>query len=168
MTDRRHVICIPFVPEKLYAQTYEWSKRRKDVIPWPIKDYDTTAYWRMLLYCWKEPGDTVIVEHDMRPTDGVVEEMLACDQPWCTSPYRGSPNKREPDLIDGLGCVKFSETLKAEVPNLMRVVSEIAEPGLPAMIWKRLDVRIAGELRLNGYVPHTHQRSTHLHYEKVT
>ena len=167
MTDHRYVICVPFVPEKLYAQTYEWSSRREDVIPWPIKDYDHTAYWRMLMYAWKELGDTVIVEQDMLPADGVVEEMLACDQPWCTSPYRGSPNRREPDLIDGLGCVKFSETLKSNEFDLMRVVGEMSEHGLPAKIWKRLDVRIAQSLRARGYEPHTHARSTHLHYEKV-
>ena len=166
MTDRRHVICVPFVPDKLYAQTFEWSKLRQDVIPWPIKDYDTTAYWRMLFYSWQELGDLVVVEHDMLPADGVVEEMLACDQPWCTSPYRGA-NKKEPDIIDGLGCVKFSETLKSNEFDLMRVVGEMSEPGLPAKIWKRLDVRIAKSLRTRGYEPHTHARSTHLHYETV-
>lgn len=167
MTDRRHVICVPFVPEKLYAQTYEWSKDRPDVIAWPIKDYDFTAYWRMLLYCWQAPGDTVVVEHDMLPADGVVDEMIACPEPWCTSPYRASPNKKELDIVDGLGCVKFSVTLKSNEFDLMRVVGEMSEHGLPAKIWKRLDVRIAKALRARGYGPHTHQRSIHLHYEKA-
>lgn len=162
----RHVVHIPFVPEKLYAQTFEWSKLRDDVIPWPINDYDYTAYWRMLLYAWKERCDTVVVEHDMLPADGVIEEMVACDQPWCTSPYRGA-NKNAPDIVDGLGCVKFSETLKSNEFDLMRVVGEMEEDGLPAKIWKRLDVRIAKALRARGYEPHTHRRSTHLHYERV-
>jgi hypothetical protein len=161
------MIYIPFVPGMAYAQTFEWARRRPDVVPWPIQADDYTGYFRMLSAVWEEGGPSVIVEHDMLPADNVIVDMCVCDQPWCTSPYRASPNKNEPDLIEGLGCVKFSEVLKAEVPNLMRVVSEMAEPGLPAMIWKRLDVRIAGELRLNGYVPHTHQRSIHLHYEKA-
>lgn len=167
MTSTRHVICVPFVPEKLYAQTYEWSKRRKDVIPWPIREYDHTAYWRMLSYAWKERGDTIIVEHDMLPADGVIEEMLTCTAPWCTSPYRGSPNKNEPDVIAGLGCTKFSEVLKANEFDLMRVVGEMSEDGLPAKTWKRLDVRIARALRARGYTPHTHRRSIHLHYERA-
>ena len=160
------MIYIPFVPNKVYGQTFEWAQRRPDVIPWPIREDDYTGYFRLLASCWEEPGNTVIVEHDMLPANNVVLRMLVCRQPWCTSPYRGSPNKNEPDLIDGLGCVKFSAELKRSEPYLMRVVSEIAEPGLPAKIWKRLDVRIAGELRLRGYAPHTHERSTHLHYER--
>ncbi len=163
----RGVICIPFVPEKLYAQTFEWSKARPDVLPWPIRLDDWTAYWRMLSHAWQELGDLAVVEHDMLPADGVVEEMLACPAPWCTSPYRASPNRNEPDLIEGLGCTKFSEALKLRESDLMRVVGEIAEPGLPAKIWKRLDVRIARVLRTRKYAPHTHKRSTHLHYDRA-
>lgn len=163
----RHVLYIPFVPGQVYTQTFEWAQRRADAVPWPIQDHDWSGYWRMLDACWMEPGNTIIVEHDMLPADGVIGDMLLCDQPWCTSPYRGSPNKNEPDLTVGLGCVKFSAELKANEFDLMRVVGEMSEPGLPAKIWKRLDVRIAKALRARGYEPHTHQRSTHLHYERA-
>lgn len=162
------VIYMPFVSDLMYAQTFEWGRGRPDVVPWPILLHDYTAYCKMLSAVWMEQEDTVIVEHDMLPADGVIEEMVSCEHLWCASPYRASPNKNEPDLIYGLGCTKFSASLKAEESDLMRVVSEIKAPGLPAKDWRRMDVHISGQLRRRSYEPHVHRRSTHLHYEKVS
>lgn len=163
-----HVIYVPFVPGMVRLPTFEWGRRRPDVIPYPIREDDVTGYFRLLTRVWDEWEDTIIVEQDMLPGEGVIEDMLACDQPWCTSPYRASPNKDVPDCIEGLGVVKFSAALKVDVPHLMRVVGENADFGMSAKTWKRMDVRIAGELRLNGHAPHTHGRSTHLHYERAS
>lgn len=162
------MIFIPLIPGMLSAATYKWARDRTDVEEWPLAKDDNRAYWRMLNFLWNTKGldDLTIVEHDMLPADGVIEEMVHCEEPWCTSPYRCGL-ATTPDLIDGLGCTNFSQSLRLAYPQVMRVVSCIAAHGLPAKDWRRLDVRIAQVLRGFGFEPHVHRRSIHLHYEKL-
>lgn len=163
-------VFVPFISNMLKSDTYQWTRGRPDVEMYPLRSDDNRAYWRMLNFLWSSEhvlDDLTIVEHDMLPAPNVIEEMTSCDEPWCTSPYRCSPAD-VPDLIDGLGCTSFSKALRLAHPEVMRVVSCIADHGVPAKDWRRLDVRIASVLRGFGYEPHTHRRSIHLHYEAYT
>jgi hypothetical protein len=120
---------------------------------------DPESYWRLLHTLWTEPGDLVLIEHDMVPAEGVTDAMTACPRPWCTSPYRIAHSW----LTEGLGCVRLAARLKQRHPDLMTKLGEITGDGLPPRDWHRLDTRLARLLRGHGYAPHTHRRSTHLH-----
>ncbi|HEY8976306.1 MAG TPA: hypothetical protein VIN75_18975 [Burkholderiaceae bacterium] len=125
----------------------------------PLDPADMSAYWRLLAEQWHEPGDLLIVEHDVGIHADVVEGLTACPEPWCGHPYRiGS------QLLVCLGCTRFSAALKASEPDLLDVVGEDGTGGLPARDWRRLDVRLLDELHRRGYRQHEHQPAvTHFH-----
>jgi hypothetical protein len=152
-------VVVPYVPGLLHAQTEAFANARDDAHLHDVSGSDD-AYFRLLAEEWHMDGDLLIVEQDMVPAPGVVEEMLACRWPWCASPFEVA-NRQE--ITDGLGCTKFSAMLKALRPQLMRTVGEICDDGLPAKNWRRLDTRISRTLRAAGHRPHLHAVSTHLH-----
>lgn len=155
---------VPFVPGMLEARTLAWADEN-DALPIVLSCADPTDYWDLLASWWfvhssGEDGPLVVVEQDVLPADGVVDDMAACPELWCSSPYQLGTGVW---LDEGLGCTKFSADLMAAHPDLMARVGEIDDDGLPAKDWHRLDVRIARVLRDLGYAPHTHRRSKHLH-----
>lgn len=151
---------VPFVPGMLNERTQAWAEAC-GVPSWELDPDDDTAYWWLLAEHWlMGHHDLVVVEQDIVPAPGVVERMLACPRPWCSSPYPISGGY----LLDtGLGCTKFAARLKTRHPDFMDRVGSIDDDGLPARNWRRLDVRIARTLRDLGYRPHRHARSEHLH-----
>jgi hypothetical protein len=178
------LIVVPYTPEKLYPETAQWAvdnnARMYDVSSSP------DAYYKALCKWWAEDGDLLIVEHDILPADGVVDEMLACLQPWCSSPYQlahvssalystidGVTSELFSQKIvdhclagnksydtDALGCTKFSAELKAELPDLVIESGTLA--GWTPYVWWLNDVRISGLLRRAVMTPHLHAPSTHL------
>ena len=150
-------VVVPAVPGMLHETTREWAGAH-DAAVYDLEP-DAEAYWRLLAREWAEPGDLVIVEHDMLPADGVTEAMAACPRPWCSSPYRIEHSW----LVDGLGCVKLAGRLKQQHPDLMIRLGELADDGAPPRDWHRLDTRVSRLLRDLGYRPHAHRRSQHLH-----
>jgi hypothetical protein len=121
---------------------------------------DTTAYWSLLASAWREPGDLVIVEHDVGISAEVIPGFAACPEPFCGNPYRIGRQ-----LLTALGCARFSADLKAAEPDLLDVVGEIGGDGYPARDWRRLDMRIAKVLRGRGYRQHWHEPIVN-HYRK--
>lgn len=177
-------IVVPFSPSKLRPETAQWAAendgRLRDV------SSDPAAYFRALCEWWAAPGNLLVVEHDMLPADGVAEEMLACPEPWCSSPYPLAPmvlahmavngfyltvdgvasevldegsDYSQALCTDALGCTKFSAELKERLPNL--VVESGTAGGVPGE-WQLNDVRISGLLRKAGLAPHLHSPSAHL------
>lgn len=114
---------------------------------------DREAYWRLLAGAWREPGDLVLIEHDIGIHAGVVEGFAACREPWCGHAY---PLDRGV-MLACLGCTRFTGSLKAGEPDLIDVVGEVTGDGLPRRDWRRLDVRIGDELRRRGYSLHEHR-----------
>lgn len=152
-------VLLPYTPDRLAERTSEWAYSRGDVYAVDVAGADD-AYFNVLAAQWQEPGDLLIVEHDMLPADGCVDEMLACRWPWCSAPYEVANHQR---ITDGLGVTKFSATLKQLRPQLMDEVGAICDDGLPAKNWRRLDTRISRVLRGAGYRPHLHAPAVHLH-----
>lgn len=144
-------------PGMLHNRTRAWAEQNGARIA--HLEPDPEAYWRLLEDEWRQPGDLILIEHDMLPAEGVTDAMATCRRSWCTSPYRIAHTW----LDEGLGCVKLSARLKRRHPDLMHRLGEITGDGLPPKDWHRLDVRLARLLRDCGYAPHTHRRSIHLH-----
>lgn len=145
------------VPGILHERTRAWAERHDARIAW--LEGDAEAYFRLLRALWGEPGDLLLIEHDIVPAAAVTGAMAACLRPWCTSPYRIAHSW----LDEGLGCVKLAARLKQRHPRLMDELGETAGDGSPAKDWHRLDTRLAHLLRDHGYRPHAHRRSEHLH-----
>lgn len=116
-----------------------------------IDPADDTGYARILVDAWAAPGDLLIVEHDIGIRAGVIEELLACSQPWCGFEYPIGDQ-----LLVCLGCTRFTAHLKASLPDLMLEAAAVADSGVPAGDWRRLDVRIAGRLEAFGHRSHAH------------
>lgn len=122
---------------------------------------DMAAYWKLLARCWREPGELIVIEHDIGIYAGVIPGFAACPEPFCGFPYR----------LDGgvmracLGCTRFSAGLKAAEPDLLEVVGGIGNDGLPAKDWRRLDVRLGDELRRREVTMHVHAGPVK-HYHK--
>lgn len=121
---------------------------------------DASAYWRLLARAWAEPGDLVVIEHDIGLRPGVIAGFNSCRQPWCGHPYAIAAQ-----LLVCLGCTRFTAELKTAEPDLLEVVGRVGGDGLPARDWRRLDVRILDELRRRGYEQHRHQPSV-AHYHR--
>lgn len=153
---------VPFVPGMLEAETREWADAN-DALLIVLSCADPADYWDLLASQWEHysaGGPITVVEQDVVPAPGVVDDMERCPRPWCSSPYRLGTGVW---LTEGLGCTKFSAKLVARHPDLMARVGEIDDDGLPAKDWHRLDVRIARVLTQMGYKVHAHRRSRHLH-----
>lgn len=113
---------------------------------------DMSAYWALLARLWQEPGELIVVEHDIGLHAGVIPGFTACPEPWCGFPY---PLDRGV-MLACLGCTRFRAELKAAEPDLLEVTGEVTGDGLPAKDWRRLDVRLGDELKRRGYVMHVH------------
>lgn len=152
------MIVVPHVAPMLRPETAIWARHYGATLVELPKD-DHEAYWRLLAHHWRQPGDLVVVEQDIVPAPGVVDEMLTCNSLWCASPYWVTGRW----LSDGLGCTRFSAGLKSAVPDLLERVGYDTGPDAPAKHWCLLDWRTSRLLRSLGHEPHEHERSTHLH-----
>lgn len=155
------MILVPYTPAVLHEQTKAWAGGSGALMV-DVSGGDST-YWTALNVAWQGTPwheALAVVEHDMLPAPGVVDRMLACRRPWCSSPYEIANHQM---ITDGLGVVKYSARLRSRHRELLETVGEICDDGLPAKNWRRLDTRISRTLRALGYRPHLHARSTHLH-----
>jgi hypothetical protein len=125
-----------------------------------IDPADLTGYWRLLAGAWRQPGDLMVIEQDIGIHAGVVEGLTACREPWCGHPYRVGTQ-----MLVCLGCTRFSSGLKAAEPDLLDAVGQVADGGIMARHWCRLDVRILDELRRRGYEQHRHEPPV-IHYHQ--
>lgn len=151
------MILAPFTADKQHPDARaRLELHSPEPVTWVELDPDQpTAYARALVDAWAQPGDLVIVEHDIGIRPYVIEELLACTQPWCGFPYRIGEQ-----LLVCLGCTRFTAHLKASLPGLMAeaaaVGSEQDGGGVPAGDWRRMDVRIAACLERLGHARHAH------------
>lgn len=81
---------------------------------------DEFAYSRLLAEIWRARRSTVVVEHDVIPYPGCLEELHACPADWCSCSYHWTnPHGRTGvGLTHMLGCTKLSAELMAALPTL--------------------------------------------------
>jgi hypothetical protein len=157
------VILAPYTKQHPEARSLLERHAPEDITWARIDENDVTGYARLLVEAWAQPGDLVIVEHDIGVHAGVFDGFQTCGQPWCGHPYRIGDR-----MLVCLGCTRFTAHLKASLPNLMAeaaaVGSEQDGGGVPAGDWRRLDVRIGALLESHGHQRHPHQPAvTHYH-----
>lgn len=102
------------------------------------------AYRQLLHTIWAEQHTVVIIEHDIVPWYGAIEELHGCLGLWCSCSYRYQGGY---GLYHGLGCTKLSAELMRLTPHVWD------EPGH----WSTLDQRLFFAAREVAQEPHHHR-----------
>lgn len=122
---------------------------------------DNGAYCDLLSRLWGTAQEVLIVEHDMGVHGEVLPQLEDCPSWWCAFRYRV-----EDVYLAALGCTRFRAELMQAEPDLMEQVAQVADSGMEARHWKRLDVRILDALRARSYRRCEHLPPVqHFHYE---
>lgn len=117
----------------------------------------TDDYWRLLNSAWATQETFVVVEHDVVPHEGALEELLRCEHDWCAFPYMVAGIERP-----ALGCTKFSTNLMVRSPDLMIAIGDKERH------WSVLDAFITVGLELQGERCHVHSPAVAHLNEKAT
>lgn len=154
-------VCVPYVKGMLRSETHgrvfrSWPTAR--FVELPAKS--PTAYAKLLVRLWAEPGDLVVVEQDVVPPAGSIKKLLRCRSLWCTHAYEG----RYCDLDDMLGLARFSAALKTAYPFGMEAALFGGGGSHNWPHWRSCDHRLAKWLRAQALTPHRHRPdAVHLH-----
>jgi hypothetical protein len=101
--------------------------------------------YRLLMQrLWREQERVIIVEHDIVPWPGALEELWACPCAWGAYSYKIHGGI---GIYHGLGCTKLTPQLMAAVPEIW---------GQPEP-WYLLDQKLLFEARNQGLEPHHHR-----------
>lgn len=121
--------------------------------PWEAADVSRTptSYTRLFCRLWADGEPFAIVEHDIVPHPGALDELLGCPRDWCAFayPYMNGTHA-------GLGCTRFSATLLAAVPDAVEQTWRESTDVHPAGFWCALDDRLGRVLRRSGFTQHVH------------
>jgi hypothetical protein len=123
---------------------------------------DDFGYWREIRARWQGAEDLVLIEQDIEICPGGVQEMLACDRPWCCYAYTIFRTRQR--LRYGLGFTKFSAAAQRAVTA--RQIAEgfaLCTQCQGRGCWYHLDGRIAELMRKEGLKPHVHGDVKHHH-----
>lgn len=102
------------------------------------------GYRQLLRSLWVRRQPVVIVEHDILPFPGAVEELAGCSCAWGSFTYRLHGGY---GIHHGFGCTKLTPRLMDAVPTVWD------EPGK----WDILDQRLYFAARAVGHEPHPHR-----------
>ena len=119
--------------------------------PWFVHLPEVDSYWNLLRNLWEMQEDVVIVEHDVIPWPGALEELVACAKPWCSFSYlrQITPEKRAVGDYFGFGCVKFARELMEQLPNAFEQMVDHH--------WSKLDTQFEWFTYQNSVRPHHHR-----------
>jgi len=73
------------------------------------------AYSHQLARIWREGEGFLLIEADLAPPPGAVEEICGCEHPWCSAPYIS------PILHISLGVLKLTTEAVQETQDLPAV-----------------------------------------------
>lgn len=130
-----------------YVQLHELVTpilRSQGYSPNYVKLEGDDAYRQLLRRLWKI-GETVhIVEQDILPWPGAMDELAACPGCWCTFSYLEHGGI---GIAHMLGCCKLGDQLMHALPDLWE------RPGH----WSQLDQRLFFAARERRIEPHLHR-----------
>lgn len=109
------------------------------------------AYTGLLLGLWAQGETFVLVEHDIVPWPGAIEDLWGCPQPWCGFPYPFMGG-----MHNGLGCCKFGASLVVDHPSTIADTLTESNNVHPRGHWCNLDDRITRQLHRRGVTKHPH------------
>jgi hypothetical protein len=109
------------------------------------------SYWSLLCGLWLEQQSFIIVEHDIVPWPGAIEEIWNCPLPWCAFSYHRHVSELRRGVGDyhGFGCVKFSAELMKRLPEVWTKCER--------RHWSKLDTHFEHFTYVAGIRPHHHR-----------
>ena len=114
------------------------------------------SYFNLLAGLWAEGERFIIIEHDVLPWPGAVEELWNCPADWCSYTYKMRGYHGDYGIHHSLGCTKFGEGFMSEVPDMFL--------RFDSTDWKHLDAQIFHVGVKHNILPHPHRPPViHLH-----
>jgi hypothetical protein len=136
-------VVVPYAPGRLHSVTRRVIESYELSTEWvELRDYDD--YRKLLRRIWDDGRTVVLIEQDVVPWPGAIEELYHCMGEWCSCAYR---------LFGGygvyhhLGCTKLSSELMKKLPDVWN------EP----RPWNVLDAHLRWEANRIGVHPHPHR-----------
>lgn len=87
---------------------------------------DSDSYWMLLKRQWDRREAFIVLEHDILPWPGALEDLWRCREPWCAFGYHMGGH-----MGYAFGCTKFTTELMDAMPDIV--------DGLPDRHWFNLD-----------------------------
>lgn len=160
--DTRVMVSVPYVEGMLRGETLAaldaWGGPYTTWRLNPLNGYD---YAMRFLSWWITPGDFMVIEQDMVPRPGLIAEIAACPDTWCSARYHAGGGR----YITGLGMAKFTDALKRAHPWAgQNIVTDPRGNGL-LVDWTSLNEAVERHLTRLGVTCHIHDTVVeHLHY----
>lgn len=103
-------------------------------------------YGMLFTEYWIKRQGFIIVEHDVIPWPGAIDELQECPNDWCAFRYPMFDIKKEGLCNKGLGCTKFSRRLTHEPFDTIWGETP----------WQELDGWVSTYIEKLGYEIHIH------------
>lgn len=165
-TSGEQFVAVPFIPGMLCHETVAalgaWTGT---YVTFPLDPDDDGDYARTFAAWTRTRMDLLVIEQDMVPTPGQIDEVLRCPEPWCQIRY--DYPRTEP--IASLGFCKIAGTVFSEHENFGDLASRDKRTKGGLVHWRSLAESVTAQLVRYGYSPHIHSgRVTHLHGQDLT
>jgi hypothetical protein len=110
---------------------------------------DYSQYGRTFTAQWQSRNGFIVVEEDIVPWPGAINELRSCEHDWCCFMFPNGKIYWDPvsGFADGLGCMKFSTALVERTP---------VGPVWQHRGWDELDGAVHGTLKENDELLHVH------------
>lgn len=108
---------------------------------------DPQHYGRLFRHMWEIGNGFVLVEDDVVPWPGAVNQLLECENDWCAFPHPRTA-AQEGGWCLGFGCVRFSHALVRR--------HKMAHALDGSQRWDEVDGAAMGVLRTAGETCHEH------------
>jgi hypothetical protein len=138
------------VPYTKLRRMQQWLLRRYNPCYVDVSASDDD-YWTLLTELWQQRETVVLIEHDILPWPGALEELVACPALWCAYSY----DQHGIGIFHSFGCVKFSGELMNLLPDIWQGMDKH---------WSQLDQQFEWRAFQAGQRPHGHRPAViHLH-----
>lgn len=143
-------VVIPYTKTSQPLQTVVDCLRIQQVQPELHQVGSGAEYWQLLSDRWAAGQEFFIVEQDVAVWQGAIQQLVECEQDWCTLPTMCHGRL----IPTTFGCVKFSKRLIERNPNFW--------DDIPSL-WFHLDANFSSKMGWPYIKPHVHfPPATHL------
>ena len=104
------------------------------------------SYWGLMRGLWEEGETFIVIEHDVLPWPGAIQELQNCSEDWCSFTYE---MKNGYGIYHAFGCTKFGKGLIEALPDAWMQIEDHN--------WNRLDSQFCKLALMAGLVPHPHR-----------
>lgn len=150
--DVRPNIIVPYAKKDAILDAVKLNLGVQGLRPRMVKVERDFSYDLLFRELWRKGDPFILVEQDVIPWPGAVQQLWTSDEPWCGFPYYIFG-----ELRSYLGCTKFEPERLGECP--------LPEDLVP---WQLLDKKIEQTLMKRGYRGYVYSPAvSHLHFAHV-